>query len=103
MSVTPAIAAEVAALNTTIAAAQPLAGASQLTVTTLALQAAQLVVDTQSALLVNAGALDTGISDVMAPAIVADFQAIVTSAGTQLSLADLRGLAGRVASNLTNG
>ena len=103
MSVTPAIAAEVAALNTAIAAAQPLAAASQLTVTALALQASTLVNDTQTAIIANAGSLDTGIADTMAPAIVADFQAMVTSSATQLSLADLLGLAGRVASNLTNG
>ncbi len=103
MGVPSSIAAEVAYLNTAIAAAQPLAQASQLTITTLALQATQLVDDTDAALLASAGALDSGIADTMAPAIVADFQAIVTSAATQLSLSDLAGLAGRVASNLTNG
>ena len=103
MSVPSGIVAEVAYLNTAIAAAQPIAQASRLTITTLALQATQLVNDTSAALDASAGALDTGIADTMAPSIVSDFQAIVDSSATQLSLADLRGLAGRVASNLTNG
>ena len=102
MAVPSGIAAEVSYLSAAIATAQPLAQASQTTITTLVLQATQLVDDTDAALLASAGALDSGIADVMPGAIIADFQAIVASAGAQLSLSDLRGLAGRVASNLTS-
>ncbi len=103
MSVPANIVAEIAYLSTIIAAAQPLAQASRLTITTLALQATQLVNDTNAALDASAGALDTGIADTMAPSIVSGFQAVVDSSATQLSLADLRGFVGRAASNLTNG
>jgi hypothetical protein len=98
-----AITIEVGALNTAIAAAMPLEAASRSTITALSTQADTLVNDIDAALLVAADGLNVFAAPVMAPAMVLAFLVIVDDANTQLALADLASVAGRVASNLTNG
>ena len=103
MPVPAAIITEVMALNTALTAAGDLDNADQATLAALTNSAISLTNDTDAALAGAAGALDTGISDIMAPAIVNDFLSLVDAGGTQLAMADLRGVAGRMATNLTNG
>lgn len=97
------IQAEVLALNTAITAAMPLESAPQRTMAALATQADMLVTDVDTALTIAAGDLDTYGAPTMPPAMVLAFLNAVDEATTQVSLADLAGVAGRVASNLTNG
>lgn len=97
------ISLEVAALNTAIIAAGPLEAAPQRTIAALTTQADTLVNDVDAALADTAGTLDMFMAPTMAPAMVLAFLAVTDSATTQVSLADLSGIAGRVADNLTNG
>jgi hypothetical protein len=96
------IASEVAALNTSINAALPLESAPPGTIAVLANQADTLVNDIDTAITAAVGTLDTFTAPVMAPAIVLAFEAVVGSGFEQLALVDLAGVAGRVATNLTN-
>jgi len=103
MAVTPAIAAEVAALNTAISSAGSLTAASQGAINALAAQASQLQTDTGAAILANAGQLDTYTSDGVAIDMASAITGMLASAQTQTSLVDLYGYAGRLATNLANG
>lgn len=97
------ISTEVAALNTAITAALPLEAAPQRTIAALTTQADTLANDVDTALAAAAGALDMFMEPAMAPAMVISFLSVTDDATTQVSLCDLSGVAGRVASNLTNG
>lgn len=97
------IAMEVVALNNQITAAQPLESAPSGIRTLLATQATTLASDIEGALADAAGDLDTFSAPMMAPAMVLSFLEVADAASTQVSLADLAGVVGRVASNLTNG
>ena len=96
------ISSEVFALNAAIAATGPLEQAPQRFIAALSTQADTLVNDIDTALAAAAGTLDMFTAPVMAPAMVLAFLAVVDDATTQVSLADLAGVAGRVANNLTN-
>jgi hypothetical protein len=96
------ITTEVTALNNAINAALPLESALPGTIAVLANQADTLVNDIDNAIVAAVGTLDTFTAPVMAPAIVLAFQAVVGSGFEQLALVDLAGVAGRVATNLTN-
>ena len=102
MAVPANIAAEVAALNATFVAIGSIEAASQGTVTSLANSAAQLVNNVETALTGVQPLLDTFMPPVMPPALVLQILAAETAAEAQLSLADLRGVSGRIASNLAN-
>ena len=102
MAVPSSIATEVSALNTAFVATGPIEAASQGAVTALANQAIQLVNDIDTALIGVQPLLDMFTPPVMAPALVLDFLSAVDQATMQLSLADLAGVAGRIASNLAN-
>lgn len=100
MTVPAAITSELAALQAQVAAAAPLTSASAATVLALQLNAAQLVTDVDAALAGAAGQLDTWIAPADPDQIVAGVTALVDSVEDQSSLADTRGLVGRVAANL---
>jgi hypothetical protein len=100
----PAILALIQALNAAIAAAQPLGSATQATMTALATQAAGLVEAVEAAIAADyGGLLDTWTGPAMAPAIAAGLLSVYADGAAQLSLADVAGFAGRMATNLANG
>lgn len=97
------IQAEVSSLNSAYVAASPLEGATSATIYGLAVQAVQLVDDTDAALTAAAGDLDA-FPDVFMPMDIAiGVEGLLDAAMTQTALSDLAGFAGRMASNLTIG
>lgn len=102
MTVSAQITAEVAALNSAFLAIGTIETASTGSVTALANQAEQLVNDVETDLVGVQPLLDTFMPPVMPPALVQQVLDAETVAETQLSLADLRGVSGRIASNLAN-
>ena len=100
MAIPATIQAEIAAITAAFQAATPLKQAPRAAVTALQINAAQIVADVDSALAGAAGALDTFAAPLMPADIAAGVNALLTASQNQTDLADLRGLAGRVASNL---
>src|SRR6185437_906501 len=100
MTVPASMAAEVSALNAAFVAIGSIETATQGSVTALANQAAQLVNDVEADLTGVQPLLDTFMPPLMAPALTQQLLDAQTDAQTQLSLADLRGVSGRIASNL---
>ena len=100
MAIGTALQAEIAALNVAFAAATPIEQAPRAAVTALQINAAQLVSDVDAALAGAAGALDTFTAPAMAADMATGLTGLYTASQNQTDLADLRGLAGRVASNL---
>lgn len=100
MTIPASLQAEVIALNTAFLAADPLSQSPRAAITALQINAAQLVADIDTALTGASGALDTFSAPTDAPSIASGFSALLTASQNQSDLADLRGLAGRVASNL---
>lgn len=91
---------EAASLEAQVAAASPLANASRATKDAIKLNAAQLVSDTEAALIAPDNVLDTWTAPVDPASIVTGIGTIVDTADTQASLAVARGVFGRSASNL---
>lgn len=90
---------ELTSLQAQVAAALPLNNAPFATIKALQLNAGNLVADMQTAL--NAASvLDTWVAPPDAISMVNGFNAAVTAAADQGNLALMRGLVGRVTSNL---
>ena len=100
MAIPSALQAEIAALTAAFSAASPLPQAPRASITALQINAAQLVSDVDAALAGAAGALDTFSAPPLPDAMAAGLTALCAASQNQTDLADLRGLAGRVASNL---
>ena len=100
MAIPTVLQAEIIALNTAFLAASPLEQAPRAAITALQINAAQLVTDINTALAGASGALDT-FSASTDPAVTAvGFAGLLTASQNQSDLSDLRGLIGRVASNM---
>ena len=95
-----ALQAQIAAMQAAFAAASPIEQAPRAAVTALQINAAQLVSGVDAALAGAAGALDTFAAPVLAADMATGLTGLLTASQNQTDLADLRGLAGRVASNL---
>ena len=100
MTIGPVLQAEIAALNVAFAAASPIEQAPRASVTALQINAAQLVSDIDSALASAAGALDTFTTPLLAADMATGLLGLYMASQNQTDLADVRGLAGRVVSNL---
>ena len=100
MSIPTKITTELTALQAQIAAATPLTNASFATIKAMQLNSAQLVNDVQN-LLIATNRLDTWTASVDPKTIISGFNLSVTAANDQQNLSLLRGVAGRVASNLS--
>lgn len=99
MSIPGNITAELANLQSQVAAATPLANAPFSTIKALQLNAGNLVNDIQTALTVP-NKLDTWVPPVDPISMVNGFDAVVTAAQDQSNLSLMRGVVGRAASNL---
>lgn len=94
------ITTELATLQAQVTAAAPLTSASHATITALKLNAGQLVADVQSALVAPDNLLDTWAAPIDAPSIVVGFAGVLSAGQDQSNLSLMRGVTGRVASNL---
>jgi hypothetical protein len=99
MSIPANIAGEWTALQAQVTAATPVANASFATVKAMQLNADNLVADLQGAL-VTSSILDTWSAPSDPASIVSGFQTVLTAADDQNTLSLMRGIAGRIASNL---
>ena len=99
MSIPSNVATEWASLQAQVAAASPLANAPFPTIRALQLNAGNLVADVQTALTASS-LLDTWSPTIDPGVIISGFAGVVTAAQDQSNLALMRGVAGRVASNL---
>jgi hypothetical protein len=93
------ITSELAFLQTQVAAAKPLSNAPFTSVKAMQLNAGNLVADIQT-VLVATNTLDTWVAPVDPASMVLGFGAVVIAADDQNNLSSMRGLVGRVASNL---
>ena len=100
MTIPANITTEITALQAQVAAAAPLTGASQATLTAMQLNAAQLVRDIDGALTSAAGVLDTWTAPVGTALIIAGIVELSGNAQDQSTLAKWRGYIGRATSNL---
>lgn len=99
MTIPANVTMELASLQAQVAAATPLNNASFATIRALQLNAGNLVSDIQSEL-TETSTLDTFVAPVDPISIVAGFNAVVTEGQDQNKLSLMRGIVGRVASNL---
>ena len=99
MAISPTITREFTSLQAQVTAASPLANASHATVVALQLNAGTLVSTIQSALTTDT-LLDTWTAPVDPGAIVTGFLGVVSDGSDQQKLSLMRGVSGRVASNL---
>jgi hypothetical protein len=99
MAVSSTIMTEFTSLQAQVIAAAPLVNASHATVIALQLNAGTLVADIQSALTSDT-LLDTWTAPVDPGGIVSGFLGVVIDGTDQNSLSLLRGVSGRIASNL---
>jgi hypothetical protein len=99
MTISASITTALTSLQAQVAAAQPLANASQATRTALKLNAGALVADIQAAL-VASSLLDTWTPSTDPAVIVAGVNSVVTAAQDENTLSLMRGVVGRAASNL---
>lgn len=99
MSISSAIISAYQNLQAQITAATPLLNAPRPSLTAIKLNAANLVASVQSALTAPS-VLDTWTAPSDPPSMVAGFQGVVTAAQDQSNLSVMRGVLGRVASNL---
>lgn len=99
MTISSKISDALASLQSQVGAASPLNKASSATITALKLNAAQLVDDVEAAL-VTTSLLDTWVAPADAQSITSGFLDVLTSAQDQSTLSYIRGVTGRVASNL---
>ena len=99
MTISASITTALTSLQAQVAAAQPLANASQATRTALKLNAGALVADIQAAL-VAPSLLDTWTPSTDPSVIVAGVNSVVTAAQDENTLSLMRGVVGRAASNL---
>jgi hypothetical protein len=100
MAIGAALQSEIAALNAAFSAASPIPQAPRASITALQINAATFVSQVDSALAGAAGALDTFAAPTAPEAMAAGVVGLLTASQNQTDLANLRGLAGRVASNL---
>jgi hypothetical protein len=100
MAIPSALQAQIAALNVAFTAASPVEQSPRAAITALQINAATLVPAVDSALAGAAGALDTFTAPALATDMATGLVGLLTASQNQTDLADLRGLAGRVASNL---
>jgi hypothetical protein len=87
-------------LQSQVTAAAPLTAASQPTITAIKLNSQALVTTVDTALAGAAGQLDTWQAPTDVDQIIAGVLALTTAATDQANLAVMRGLVGRVASNV---
>jgi hypothetical protein len=99
MTIATSITTALQGLIKQVAAAKPMANASQATRTAIKLNAGNLVASIQSALTASS-LLDTWTAPADAPTMVAGIQQVVTAAQDQNNLCLMRGTVGRAASNL---
>ncbi|WP_407146232.1 hypothetical protein [Bradyrhizobium sp. ORS 86] len=99
MSIPAAITAELANLQAQVKAASPLSSASRPIVLAMQLNAAQLVADVQAAL-VAPSVLDSWVAPSDPAAIVTGVLGVSVAAEDASNLSLMRGVVGRVASNL---
>jgi hypothetical protein len=99
MTISASITTALTSLQAQVAAAQPLANASQATRTALKLNAGALVADIQTAL-VASSLLDTWTPSTDPAVIVAGVNSVVAAAQDENTLSLMRGVVGRAASNL---
>lgn len=99
MSIPSNITAELTNLQSQVQAATPLANASIATIHAMQLNAAQLINDIQTDL-TAASMLDTWTATTLPLQMVSGFNQVVTAATDSNNLSQMRGLIGRVASNL---
>lgn len=100
MTISAGITSELMSLQAQVAAAEPLANATRAAVVALQLNAGQLVSDVQAALTAPSNTLDTWIAPSDPSSIVSGFLNVASVAQDQDKLSLMRGLVGRVASNL---
>jgi hypothetical protein len=100
MSIPANVAAELTNLENQVAANAPLAAASRATRTAIKLNAAQLVTDVQAALVAPGNLLDTWVAPSDPAQIAAGILSVFSTSQDQNNLALMRGVVGRVASNL---
>ena len=94
------IIADLQDLSAEYAAAAPLTIAASTTIQALAIEAASVVSDLDAAIPAAAGALDGFAPTGKAPAIATAVLGLLDASTTQSSLTDIRGIVGRMASNL---
>ena len=99
MTISASITTALTSLQAQVAAAQPLANASQATRTALKLNAGALVASIQASL-VAPSLLDTWTPTTDPAVIVAGVNSVVTAARDENTLSLMRGVVGRAASNL---
>ncbi|WP_439398724.1 hypothetical protein ACRQ5Q_15185 [Bradyrhizobium sp. PMVTL-01] len=99
MTISSKISDALASLQSQVGAANPLNKASSATIAALKLNAAQLVDDVQTELVAKS-LLDTWVAPSDAQSITSGFLDVLTAAEDQSTLSYLRGVTGRVASNL---
>jgi hypothetical protein len=99
MTIPSSITTAISSLESQVAAAQPLANASQATRTALKLNAAALVTNIQDTL-TEGSILDTWAAPIDPASIVAGVLLVVTASEDQNTLSLMRGVCGRAASNL---
>lgn len=100
MSIPSAIFDEIDSLQAQITAASPLDAAPRANVQAIKLNAAQLVADVQSALVAPGNVLDTWSAPIDPADITYGVLNLVQAGNDQANLALMRGLVGRVASNV---
>jgi hypothetical protein len=99
MTIPSNITTELANLQAQVVAATPLNNASFATIKAMQLNAGNLVSDIQKAL-ITTSTLDTWVAPVDPTSMISGFQGVVIAGQDQNKLSLLRGVAGRVASNL---
>jgi hypothetical protein len=100
MAIPANIATELTDLQAQVVANTPLLSASQATRTAIKLNAAQLVSDVQAALVAPNNLLDTWVAPSDPGAIPSGILTVLQASQDQSNLALMRGLVGRVASNV---
>lgn len=100
MTIPASILGDLEALNTAYVAAAPLANATPQTIQLLALQADAVVADLDAAVGPAAGGLDAFVAPVMPAPLANAVLAVLDESTTQCALTDIRGVIGRLASNL---
>lgn len=100
MSIPANITTELRSLQAQVIAAAPLANASTATITALQLNAGNLVADIQAALVAPGNLLDVWVSPIDPISIVGGVLSVLSASQDQNKLSLMRGVIGRVASNL---
>lgn len=99
MTIPASIFTALTSLQTQVQQAQPLNNATRPTITAMQLNAANLIVSVQAQLVLSS-LLDTFTAAVDAPTIISGVLSVLGAANDQSELATMRGIVGRVSTNL---